>query len=200
MPPLPVIADTFRCTFDWSNGAGQIAANVMHIRTHSSGSAPSDIFELLQDTVVTNMWASCGAGTVIYQVDIIPLDGTTGTESFTTGSSGQWLGGGVGDVLPAVAVVVKLSTGLRGRSNRGRVFVPFTSEAGVTAGELNGGTQAIQQTAWESFVSGLESDGTTPSSLVVASYKMSFATNVHSVLVETPLGTQRRRQGRLRSA
>lgn len=200
MPPLPIIANTFRVSLDWTNGAGQIAENVIHIRTHAAGPDASAIFELLQDTVTSNMWASVGSGGAIQQVDIIPLDGVTATESFATGGAGIWAGGGVGEVLPAVAAMVKLGTGLRGRSHRGRVFVPFTSEAGVTAGILNAGTAALMQTDWTAFLLALSADATTPSDLVVASYKLSSAAAVTGLLVESALGTQRRRQGRLRGA
>lgn len=200
MPALPIIADTFRCTLNWTNGAGQIAENVIHIRTNTPGHPQSDIFELLQDTITTNMWASTGIGAVIQSVDILPLDGVTATQNFVTGGGAQWGGGGVGQIMPAVATIVKLTTPHRGRSYRGRVYVPFTSEAAAAAGVLDPGTQALQFTDWTLFPQNLGLDATTPSELVVASYKLALATDVSAVSVESFFGTQRRRQGRLRGA
>jgi hypothetical protein len=200
MPALPVIADTFRIAMHWTDGAGQNAVNVIHTKSAASAVA-SDVMELLDDTVTSNMWPSVATGCHVDDVAITPLDGTSATAHFSPGTPGNWTGGaGSAEYEPQISVIVKLTTLHRGRSFRGRVYLPFTAESVVSKGAVDPTIAGDITTAWQTFVGALESDPTTSSSLVVASYKLAVATDVISVLGEAEAATQRRRQGRNRGA
>lgn len=198
MPALPVIADVFRCALKWTDASAQDAVNVIHIQTNAAGRTPTQVFTLIDANVTANMWASVGNSGAVQEVDITPLDGVTATQSFNTGAPAKWTGPGGGQQIPQSACLVKLSTGLRGRSRRGRIFLPFMSEAAIANGIIGGATVAAAQTAWDAFVAALVADATTPSTLSVASYKTASAVSVDNVLIEQVAATQRRRQGRLR--
>lgn len=197
MAPLPVIADTYRVSFEWAAGQ-QSAANVMHFRTASSGATPEEVWDCIDANVTANMWASCSTGSVIQEVRVTPLDGSSATQAFGTGSGAKWQGQTSGDFVPAGAAIIKLSTAKRGRSFRGRVFLPFLAEAAFVNGLLELGPLGLAQTAWEDFANDIIADPTTPMALVVASYKLAESNQVLNLLAENVAGTQRRRQGRLR--
>jgi hypothetical protein len=92
---------------------------------------------------------------------------------------------------------VKLQTGLRGRSFRGRVYRPFAAEETCSDGFLDPANVLLLQTAWENFIASLAADAYSDT-LVVASYKLATKDPVVNVVAEHALGTQRRRQTRLR--
>jgi hypothetical protein len=119
----------------------------------------------------------------------------TATQVFLTGGAPPWQGGASGDYTPALSAIVKLSTLLRGRSHRGRIYTPLVSEAAATGGFINVATVAVMGAAWATTLTNLNADGWP---LQVASYKLATATSVQSTFVESAAGTQRRRQGRLR--
>lgn len=198
MPALPVINNTFRIAIHWTDGGGQNAVNVIH--TLAAASATTDaVMELLDDTVTSNMWPSVATGCHVNDVAITPLDGLTATHHYSPGTPGNWTGGaGSSEYEPQIAVCVKLTTEKRGRSFRGRLYLPFTAESVVSKGTVDGTIAGDITTAWTTFVAALESDPTTSSSLCIASYKLAEATAVTSVLGEAEAATQRRRQGRNR--
>lgn len=199
MPPLPVITNTFRCALHWSDGGGQQATNVIHIR-HPAGVISNDaVFDALDDNVTADMWGSIGAGVSVVEVVVTPLDGSTASTAYTA-TGAQWgVGRGIGQFLPAGACLVSLRTLLRGRSNRGRVYVPFLSESANINGGIDPTYVAVIQPAWDAFRAALIANDF-PMELVVASYKLSTAESVVVSQVESVAATQRRRQGRLRSA
>ena len=195
--PLPVITDTFRCAFKWQSSTGQTAINVLHFTTLAPATAP-DVFEMLQDTWTRNMTFVVSNTAIINEIDITPLDGTSATFTGATGGGLQWTGSAGGDFVPALACVVKLQTASRGRSHRGRIFLPFVGEAENVNGVLNAGDVATMQTDWNAFLAAVKVDATTPANLMVASYKLALAFGVVNANVEGIGATQRRRQGRLR--
>ena len=205
--PLPVIAKTFRCALDWRNNAnGQIAENVMHIQAGGGGPTSSDIFEALQDAVTTNMWLAVSGNAVIQTVSITPLDGTSATQSFVTGSGAQWAGSASGDTVPAAALVIKGQTIHRGRDNRGRLYLPFITEAEMADGQVSPSAVTTMQAAWTAFLAAMNADADAegPYSPGVAAYDRKHGgagahfTGYFQYVVEGTLGTQRRRQSRLR--
>jgi hypothetical protein len=192
-----VIANTFRVALDWADPSGQSAVNVMHISA-PGGATVAQVAAGMDAAASGNMWASVINTAKVSQFAITPLDGTTATSFITPATVGRWTGSSASvEFLPAVAPVVKLTTAVRGRSNRGRQFLPFTGESNVVNGKVRSVDVAVIQPAWTAFLAGLTAF--TPSlHLVVASYKLATAVNVLTVHVEDVLGTQRRRQGRLR--
>lgn len=190
MAPLPVIANTYRCALNWAAGS-QIAENVIHVREAASSS--SAVFAALQAAFVGNQWKSASATAFIESITITPLDGSSVTQTFAT-TVGTVVGGTSGNWAPNVAVIAQLQTAKRGRSYRGRVFVPFTADSAQVDGQVVGATASAMETAWNTFVGSLFG-GT---GLVVASYKHSTAEAVTNVQVGIGCATQRRRQTRVR--
>ena len=189
MTPLPIIPDTSRVAFNWKAG-DQTAENVMHFGTVISD--PADLFATLDAAVVTNLWGAVSTSARVDSVTITRLDGVTPTAEFTT-TGGQWEGGTSGDWSPAAAAVVTFNTAVRGRSYRGRAYLPFLADPSNINGELHNTIQAIMQSAWDAFQSSLG----VSAKHVVASYKHSTAQIVNGYAVKTGVATQRRRQTRV---
>jgi hypothetical protein len=143
-----------------------------------------------------NQLITCGNSSSIDTLAVTPLDGTSATLSSATGSSGKWAGSQTGDITPAVAVLIKLTTATRGRSRRGRVYLPFTSENVVSSGQVLATTVATMMVAWDAFIAAL-----TGSAIEwgVASYKEAAYHTLALATGELSAGTQRRRQTRVRS-
>lgn len=205
--PLPVIADTFRVAFNWLQGpTGQTAVNVMHFHGTGGAETSADLFEALQDAITTNQWTAVVNNASVDHLDITPLDGVTGTSTFSTGSGAQWTGSSAGQFVPAAAMIVKLQTGLRGRANRGRIFLPFISENGIANGFNDPTNIAVCLAAFNAMQASLAGDAGPggPWAQGVASYDRRHGgagAHINPVLayqVESASGTQRRRQGRLR--
>lgn len=203
--PLPVIANTYRCALKWAETtSGQTAVNVIHIKANGSGTTASDAFHALDTAVTAAMWDSATTGASITEVDITPLDGTSGTISFSTAGVSRWAGSAGGDFIPAVAGLIKLGTPLRGRNHRGRIFLPFTAEAGVANGSFLLTDVTVVTNAWVAFQATLVGLSPVEWSLGVASYDRKNLgagagfEGINSVALERAVATQRRRQGRLR--
>lgn len=190
--PLPVIPDTYRCALNWEIGIGQSAVNVIHILRASA--TASLIASSIDANVTTNMWNAISTTALMNMLVVTPLDGSSASFSLAT-SGAKWSGGSAGDVLPQVSVLVKAQTQLRGRSHRGRSFLPGIAEGAVAGGFLGAPAQALMQTAWNNFLAAMIAAGSQP---VIASYKLSSQVPISSYTVELATGTQRRRMTRLR--
>jgi hypothetical protein len=191
--PLPVIDDVFRVAVLWQDAnSPQTAVNVMHVFADTG--TPTSVAAGLDAAANAGMFAAMSNAIVATEFAITPLDGSSATEFFTPDPA-KWTGQTSGDYAPQVAALVKLRTGLRGRSKRGRVFLPFTAEGAQSNGTLTGSKVTTMQTEWDAFVAQLLSDN---NPLVVASYKLASSANVTSEVVESETGTQRRRQTRNR--
>jgi hypothetical protein len=140
------------------------------------------------------MWAPVSLSASINQMAITPLDGSSAT-LIQSVSGTIWTGGQGGDFIPQASALVSLRTTLRGKSKRGRVFLPFLGEAAQANGSLVSTIVTAGQTGWTNFVTTLAASVT---DLVVASYLLSSAQNVSNANVESLIGTQRRRMQRLR--
>jgi hypothetical protein len=196
--PLPVIANVFRVAYNWKeSGTGQAAVNVIHILDTTATATPADIASNLDAATENLMWSQQVPTASVVDLGITPLDGVHATQHFAPATPGAWVGQNGADWTPDVAIIIKLSTGLRGRSHRGRMFLPFCNKAVVVAGAISGGTAGNYTTAFQEFMSDLNT-GAKNLELVVASYKLATAAVVTSLICEQQVGTQRRRQGRLR--
>lgn len=213
MPPLPVISGVHRVAFNWRVSAtGPFATNVMHFKGASTDTLA--LKNALDANVTTAMWAGCGTTTNVYQLQITPLDGSSATVIYAV-SGAKWAGSVVGTAIePAPSVIVALKTATRGRRSRGRVFIPFPDETSVNNGSFSG-TIATNQSAWDTFRTAMN---TSLYPMVVASYGHGYHKTggkgqpivytpvtwapdsypVTSCTVESVLGTQRKRQSRLR--
>lgn len=201
MPALPVIPKTFRVAFDWiESGTGQHAVNVTHwYATASGGATPAQVYNCLNAHVADTMFNSVTDTAGVSTVAVTELDGVSATQEFVTGLPSKWKGLTPGSFVPSSATVMKIATGTRGRSYRGRVFLPFLPEGSMANGQLTGTTASDMTTAWNTFVAACAADATTPLELGVASYKLAVFTGGETFTVEQFIATQRRRQSRIRS-
>lgn len=193
MPALPVIDDVFRTALIWSETAsGSNAVNVLHF--YAPGKTAAQLNTALTANVATNMWKLTENSCVITRVDITKLDGSSATLQTPTSGVAPWVGGtGTTQAIQQGAYIVKLGTETRGRSYRGRVYLPFLAESQSDRGILVAASVANVTTAWSTFMTAMTTAGF---QLVVASYKLSVKTTVVSVGCEAKAATQRRRQKR----
>ena len=191
--PLPIILNTFRCALHWTDPAFQRAAvSVMHFE--AVGADIDDVWTSLDGHVTGAMWGQAKNTTVIDTVTITDLGASLASVVKTTGGAAKWKGtSGTGTPVPQVAVILKLLTAGRGRSFRGRNFLPWPVEDAITAGTYDSGYRTPQQTAWNNFLTAMGADNVNP---VVASYKLASSELVTTYQVEQLLGTQRKRQPR----
>lgn len=191
MPPLPTIADVFRVTLDWAAGGGATAHNVMHFSAPSK--TAQDVFDTLDANVTASMWDSVYTSASVTGVDVLPLDGSSSTSHFAVTPAAKWTGNGGGDYSSrAPAAIIKLATGLRGPSNRGRVFLPFTSEQDTSGGLLSDSLVTAITGGWVAFANAMEVDGV---ALGVASYVGAGVWHqAINIVCHKSLGTLGRRQ------
>jgi hypothetical protein len=182
-----------RVAFKWTTpNVLRPAINVMHFE--SIGYNLASLVTSLEARVTAAMWQHAGTDTGISELTLTPLDGSSGSLVQPTTFTAKWKGPQTpGDVVPQAAIIQKLVTSLRGRSFRGRVYLPFPVESAIVNGTYGSAARAAQDTAWGNFIAGMSTDG---HSLVVASYKLAAASLVIGHLTESYCGTQRRRQPR----
>lgn len=192
--PLPTISNVYRCAFNWTNeDSPSVATNVMHFR--KAGSNPAALWSSLDANVGNPLWEFQSTHSHIHEVVITPLDGGSVSFPVFTGDGADWTGAQSSeDMSPQVCNIVKFLTGKRGRSYRGRIFLPWVVESAATYGVLSSGGVSTCQSAWETFLAAMTGDGF---DLVVASYLHSTAEDVVAVLAESTTATQRRRNRRL---
>lgn len=190
--PLPVITGVQRVAMIWTVQGGGHAVTVLHFSAPAISS--SQLANDIDTNATANMWSHTTTSTKVTELHVTKLDGSSAT--FIKPVTGaKWAGTSVSDAVPAVACLVKLATGLRGPANRGRLFLPDCAEPTIADGSMVGSTLTSSQNAWSAFFAAMTALGDL---LVVASYKHATGTIVTSVVVESKLGTQRRRQSRLR--
>lgn len=194
MPPLPVIANVYRCALEWSNGS-QHAVNVMHFRDDAGGQTAAALATALDGVVNSAMWYFTADAFSVKNLHITKLDGVTPSVDITPATPANWDGGLGGQWIPQSAYLAKFTTSVRGRSHRGRVYLPFVSEGGQSGGLLDASAVPTWQDEWDDFIPDLAA---TNWSLVVASYKLGTAGTVQSIKCEGETATMRRRQTRNR--
>jgi hypothetical protein len=192
--PLPIIADVYRIALLWTDTpTSSHAVNVIHVR--QAGTTAAAIAATMDANVTANMWGVETVNTKVTTVTVTKLDGSSASSSLAV-TGAKWAGtAAAGDMIPAMAAVVKMQSLFRGRSQRGRVFLPFVAESQSTNGVLGAGAVAAMQTAWTNWVAAMVAAGAQP---VIASYLHASQVDVASVTVEATAATQRRRQSRLR--
>ena len=193
MTPLPTIANVFRVALNWRNSLpGQQAENVIHV--HSTLSDAAAVADVVDGAIPVNLFVTTTSIAAPATYSVTPLDGHSATVDSPV-SNPHAAGLGSTEYIPGMAAVVSLYTGERGRSYRGRVFLPWVAENMQANGILDGTHRAQLEFAWNTFIAELIASDTP---LVVASYKLATATNVTSAIVQGGAGTIRRRQERVR--
>jgi hypothetical protein len=136
----------------------------------------------------------CSSSGHVATRQIIPLDGSTATATLTATIVA---GGSGGDWVPQSAVLVKHQTAHRGRSGRGRTYLPLIGEMNISAGIFDPGVISTVQPAWDTFLSTMNTANWSP---VVAHYDRAHsgvgaaAYPILRYVVEGFTATQRRRQ------
>lgn len=187
---LPVISSTFRVALEWINtGTPDTATNVMHFR--NPGATPADVASHITAHVTSAMWGGIQHGAVISEVNVTPLDGTSTTFPYLTDRTAKWQGNGAsGDYNPQVAAIVKFVTAKRGRSYRGKAYLPWIAEGSSSNGTMDGSVVTAVTAGWVAFLAAMHTAG---SDLVVASYRLQTAEDVVGVIMEPRCATQRKR-------
>jgi len=202
--PLPVIGDVIRCSVYGTVEGGVGWSNTFHL-VKDIGDTYADA---MADNVtnITKMYDPTGFGgtnfgflhystdgTLAAQIVQTPLDGTTPsrTDSIAlNGSSSQ-------NPQPAQnAMLVTLLTAKRGRSFRGRLFVPANSREQLDgAGKLSAANVAFVQSMMTAANTAFQAQ-THPTAFTVASYKLVQANDVTGYICRTVFGHQTKRRGR----
>lgn len=195
MAPLPIIDNCVRVAWNWVAGDARspFATNVMHFKYESE---PYDVIDALQVAMEPNgqdMFDSCSESVEIDNITVTPLDGHSATILHTVTSWDGRNGRGNTDFIPQVCVLVKLNTAIRGRSGRGRVYLPGVAENKTLRGQLDLTSVDIMQEGWQAYGLAMTLQGYIPA---VASYKEEEVHGATFVTVETSTATQRRRQKR----
>jgi hypothetical protein len=127
---LPVIADTYQVSIGYSYGSVSTAANVLHANWFGGDA------QTLADAVATAWWTSTAwpriqsAFMAAGQIRVTPLDGTS-TTAIANSSAFGVTSGQNSDPASSVAeaLVVTQYTDVRGRSGRGRYYLPYVARA-----------------------------------------------------------------------
>lgn len=119
-------------------------------------------------------------------------DLTIGALNATTGAGGQSAATNGGAVTSALCANVRLTTGRRGRSFRGRTGLTGLNEGDVQGNELVAGTQSRITLAFSNFRSDIGDDATNiPGSLAIVSFAgPGYCTPVTSHGVAATVGTR----------
>jgi hypothetical protein len=126
--PLPPVPNTLRARFTWSEGDNP-NINIVTYFQYAPASAPLSVANCI--SVANSIMGYWVANPHVYFAPSITLQNVVVTDLGTiTGAEGQSTnapntGGGSGASVPAgTAMVMSLPTALRGRSYRGRMFLP----------------------------------------------------------------------------
>jgi hypothetical protein len=195
--PLPVIANVWRVTFEMNASAGVAPRNVMHFLDAGGTRNAHNVFDTINGALAgTECWGPMSSSFAVDRLSILKLDGSAGSVVIATDGSAKWAGHAGGDWSPNSAAVVKFATGLRGRSNRGRVFIGPLAESAMTDGVVGLAFQGDLTAAWIAFTNALVGDPS-PMPLVVASYRHATVHQVTDLVTRSRVGSQRRRLDQL---
>lgn len=194
MAPLPVIPDIYRVAWNWEAANGSKATNVMHF---ASGELDPldwvDTFATAVESVSSNLLGGVSEAWSVRSFDVTPLDGISATVTVPTDGTALWDGIAGPEYFPQAATLIKLTTGVRGRSGRGRVFLPGAAESVYDQGTLNESVRSDVTLAWLDLQAELTVAGL---AIHVASYKNESASIASGLLCESKVATQRRRNKR----
>jgi len=192
--PLPVVAGSFLVRLVWLNGSVQRpATNDMCFHDDAGGHTGTDIYNAIDSHVTHDMWKTTSGDGVVDHVITTKLDGTAASVIHPTGTPAKWQGGEASQTIPQGCCVATIRTGFRGRSRRGRIFIPWIGEGAQDSGTLDGTKVAAQQAAWTTFFAAMLADGFP---IHVLSKLHTDSVEATEVQIQSFLKTQRRRSRR----
>lgn len=189
---LPVIANVFRVTLNFSSGFGPATHNVLHVSAPTRNE--SDVALQLDEAAVAALWLPLSSAYTLASWTVLALDGSSA--GITLGASAGNNGGGGPEPSPATAAIMTLRTALRGPANRGRIFMGPVGESAMDGGHADFDRDAWVG-GWGTFAGTLAALDP-PIHFGVASYKHATFTELTDFFAQPILGTQRKRQSRLR--
>ena len=199
MPPLPVITNTFLVTQHYT------ATNARHdfITRFCIGTADTSLAQIADDVadqIKANILLMMSSEITLGNTDVLPLDGTSSTSTFTTDSAGSAGGDAAGTPLPySSCFLTTWQTGLRGRSKRGRTYWPGVRTDRVVHPEsnvLNPADVSNLTTLSAGIITGLQGEAI-PKFLQVLSIKHGFVNTVQNARGNPSVAVQRRRYERV---
>lgn len=177
--------------FQWGFWASEAPSDAAAANTQAD--AARDAFAATTSGSVPRTLLSTGSAYTGVRVYSYPNGGPDAEyvgESTITGQAGA----GTGSLPNQVCVVATLLTGLAGRRNRGRIFLPCNSSSlanGQLSSSITGGIQA-----WVASFVGAINSAYDPGKVVVLSQVAGSASNVTEISVDSRLDIQRRRADR----
>lgn len=186
MAPLPVISNAFRVSINYLLAGEQVATNVINI--FSLTQTQDQVGAIVVATMNANMFAPTSSSIVIDSIDVLPYDGVSPTKNFPVVGL---TGGATGPGVPAVSLVASFRTPFRGRSRRGRAFLPWVAEGVQDEGIVEVATADDALAGWTQFQVDL-----LPAliSQAVVSIKLAQIFVIESTIVNRKLDTIRLRQ------
>lgn len=206
---LPILPTVFRCAISHAFGAGGVAAtNVIHVS--SATLTPSQVLTALNGAAAVGMFDATTLDLSAHSAVVTKLDGATPSIEGALASP-AWTGTGAAGGSPASAAVITLKTTQRGRRHTGRVYIPWIGEDKMGSGSLDAASAATMTAAWTTFIANCITagiplhvtsygfDGVAPPPKPVRPAFAATTVQVETASAGASLGTQRRRQSRLRS-
>ncbi len=198
--PLPVISNTVRAAVSGLQGNGKPWTNVWHIQWTGAGS-PSPTNITTMDGIFDDFYAGPAAGGGNYWCSRMCLGGSLqqivytlldGTSPSITVSHVLAATGGAGCAPGEVAAVLTLRSATRGRSYRGRVYLPGVDKALLN----NDGTFTAALVANATLQAAAVNAALVAATwrIVVASYRLQLATPVTQFTMNGQADVQRRRK------
>jgi len=164
------------------------------IHMHAAATDPASLAITINTAVGPNMWDQANSTSVVEEIHITKLDGSSATYVYLTGGGANYHSAtSSGTIIPQACALVKLTTAFRGRRHRGRIYLPFVADGKAPNGLLLATRYNNVTAGWTSFRTTTSAAG---ADLVVASYTEASFKPVTSLSCEIATATQRRRQPR----
>jgi hypothetical protein len=200
--PLPVIANTWLVSQRLSQPSElHDMRNVFCIQDLAGAATTAAMAESFADVYVANLLPVMSSGVVFGATDMIKLDGVSSVNTIATDSVGQTGGHATGNQAPELlAFGITWQSGVRGKSKRGRSYLPGLSTdqlLDLRARALTTTAFTALQTAASGFVAGGPADPTTPWILTVLSRKLGTAQAIVTGRANPNAVVQRRRYERV---
>jgi hypothetical protein len=160
--------DVYEVVLRATSITGEAAYNVFHFREEQGGSEIADAINTFLDTLFGGAAAGFGnlleAGYNLAEVAYTKIDPAPRGDPNTLGIDPAKIGYGNGEAFLTACAVTKWTTGVGGRSNRGRTFWGPLDSSVYADGEITSGAQSTWATAMSNLVaefgaSGAQTDG-----------------------------------------
>lgn len=187
------IGDFYKLSIVGTFGLGQQFVNTLHYRQEliTLGDPSETLANQFNDQVITGYSQIISANDVVNTIEVRQLTGSP-LGAFDLAVDVQ--GSDAGDALPPQnAPLVSWRTGLVGRANRGRIYLPAPVEDTQTQGQLSTAYKAAAQNVADSMIE-VGDLVSTFWQLVIFHQTSLTGTPVVSAIIRNDIATQRRRR------